>query len=135
MAKVLYYNIDDNLDYEKSLLEEWGVKDIELIEIKDSEGTKNFISHINEVQAEGLVVEYEQVTSEVMDNCPTLKQVSLQSIGFNNVDIAGATTHGISVTNIPGFCAEEVSVHAIGMMIDLVRKITFYDKSVRSGWG
>ena len=34
MAKVLYYNIDDNLDYEKSLLEEWGVKDIELIEIK-----------------------------------------------------------------------------------------------------
>ena len=133
MAKVLYYNIDDNLDYEKSLLDEWGVKDIELIEIKDSEGTKNFISHINEVQAEGLVVEYEQVTSEVMDNCPTLKQVSLQSIGFNNVDIAGATAHGISVTNIPGFCAEEVSVHAIGMMIDLVRKITFYDKSVRSG--
>ena len=133
MAKVLYYNIDDNLDYENSLLKEWGITDIDLIEIKDPEGTKNFVSHINEVQAEGLVVEYEQVTSEVMDSCPTLKQVSLQSIGYNNVDISAATKRGISVTNIPGFCAEEVSVHAIGLMIDLVRKITFFDKTVRAG--
>lgn len=133
MAKVLYYNIDDNLDYENSLLKEWGVTDIELIEIKDSEGTKNFIPHLNETQADGLVVEYEQVTKEVMDACPALKQVSLQSIGYNNVDTKAASAHGISVTNIPGFCAEEVSVHAIGLMIDLVRKITFFDKKVREG--
>ena len=133
MAKVLYYNIDDNLDYENSLLKEWGISDIELIEIKDPKGTENFVSHINEVKAEGLVVEYESVTAEVMDSCPTLKQVSLQSIGYNNVDIKAATKKGISVTNIPGFCAEEVSVHAIGMLIDLVRKISFYDRTVRSG--
>ena len=133
MAKVLYYNIDDNLDYENSLLKEWGISDIELIEIKDPKGTENFVSHINEVKAEGLVVEYESVTVEVMDSCPTLKQVSLQSIGYNNVDIKAATEKGISVTNIPGFCAEEVSVHAIGMLIDLVRKISFYDRTVRSG--
>ena len=133
MAKVLYYNIDDNLDYENSLLKEWGISDIELIEIKDPKGTENFVSHINEVKAEGLVVEYESVTAEVMDSCPTLKQVSLQSIGYNNVDIKAATEKGISVTNIPGFCAEEVSVHAIGMLIDLVRKISFYDRTVRSG--
>lgn len=133
MAKVLYYNIDDNLDYENSLLNEWGVTDMELVEIKDAEGTKNFISHLNATQADGLVVEYEQVTKEVMDACPALKQVSLQSIGYNNVDTKAATAHGISVTNIPGFCAEEVSVHAIGLMIDLVRKITFFDKKVREG--
>lgn len=133
MAKVLYYNIDDNLDYENKLLKEWGISDIELIEIKDPDGTANFVSHLNETEAEGLVVEYEQVTKEVMDACPSLKQVSLQSIGYNNVDIKAATEHGISVTNIPGFCAEEVAVHAIGLMIDLVRKITFFDKSVRAG--
>ncbi len=133
MAKVLYYNIDDNLDYENSLLKKWGITDMELIEVKDPNGNENFVSHINEVQAEGLVVEYEQVTGEVMDQCPTLKQVSLQSIGYNNVDITSATAHGIAVTNIPGFCAEEVSVHAIGLLIDLVRKITFFDKSVRAG--
>lgn len=133
MAKVLYYNIDDNLDYENKLLKEWGVEDVELIEIKDPKGTENFVDHINETKADGLVVEYEQVTKEVMDKCPNLKIISLQSIGYNNVDIAAATEKKIAVTNIPGFCAEEVSVHAIGLMIDLVRKITFFDKSVRAG--
>lgn len=133
MAKVLYFNIDDNLDYENSLLKEWNVNDIELIEIKDKEYKKDFVSHVKDSEADGLVVEYEQVTKEVMDQLPDLKIVSLQSIGYNNVDTKAATEHGICVTNIPGFCAEEVAVHAIGFMIDLVRKITFYDKSVRSG--
>jgi D-3-phosphoglycerate dehydrogenase len=133
MAKVLYFNIDDNLDYENSLLKEWRVSDIELIELKDKEYKKSFIDYVNDSEAEGLVVEYEQVTNEVMDQLPNLKIVSLQSIGYNNVDIPSATRHGICITNIPGFCAEEVSVHAIGFMIDLVRKITYFDKSVRSG--
>lgn len=133
MAKVLYYNIDDNLDYENQLLTEWGISDMELIEVKDPKGAETFVSHINETGADGIVVEYEEVTKEVMDQCPNLKQVSLQSIGYNCVDIDAATRHEIAVTNIPGFCAEEVSVHAIGFMIDLVRKITFYDRTVRDG--
>ena len=133
MAKVLYFNIDDNLDYENSLLKEWGINDLELIEIKDKDYKKDFISHINDSGADGLVVEYEQVTEDVMNKCPNLKIVSLQSIGYNNVDIPSATKHGICVTNIPGFCAEEVAVHAVGFLIDLVRKNTYLDKSVRAG--
>ena len=46
MAKVLYFNIDDNLDYENSLLEEWGIKDIELIEKKDKEYKKSFLGSV-----------------------------------------------------------------------------------------
>ncbi len=133
MAKVLYFNIDDTLEYENSLLKEWGVTDIELIEIKDKEYKKSFVDYVNDSDAEGLVVEYDPVTKEVIEQTPKIKIVSLQSIGYNNVDIKAATEHGLCVTNIPGFCAEEVSVHAVGMMIDLVRKISFYDRSVRAG--
>lgn len=133
MAKVLYFNIDDNLDYENKLLKEWGIEDIELIEIKDKEYKKSFEDYVHDSGAEGLVVEYEQVTNEVMDKCPDLKIVSLQSIGYNNVDIAAATAHRICVTNIPGFCADEVALHAVGMAIDLARKITFFDRSVQQG--
>lgn len=133
MAKVLYFNIDDNLDYENQLLKEWEIEDVELIEVKDKEYKKDFISHINDTEADGLVVEYEQVTEEVLERCPNLKIVSLQSIGYNNVDIPAATAHKVCVTNIPGFCAEEVAVHAVGFLIDLVRKITFYDRTVRAG--
>ena len=130
MPKVVYFNIDDNLDYENSLLKKWGVSDLELVEIKDKTSGK-FTEYLQE--ADGLVVEYEQVTKAVMEKCPKLKIVAVQSIGTNNLDKPGATELNICLTNAPGFCAEEVAVHAVGMTIDLVRKITFYDKSIRAG--
>ena len=133
MAKVLYFNIDDNLDYENALLKEWGIDDLELIEIKDKEYKKTFGECVRDTGAEGLVVEYEQVTKEVMDMAPELKIVSLQSIGYNCVDIDAATEHNICVTNIPGFCADEVALHSVGFAIDLARKITFFDRTVQSG--
>ena len=133
MAKVLYFNIDDNLDYENALLKEWGIDDLELIEIKDKEYKKTFGEYVRDTGAEGLVVEYEQVTKEVMDMAPELKIVSLQSIGYNCVDIDAATEHNICVTNIPGFCADEVALHSVGFAIDLARKITFFDRTVQSG--
>lgn len=133
MAKVLYFNIDDTLEYEKKLLQEWGITDIELMEIKDKEYKKTFGEYVRDSGAEGLVVEYDKVTKEVMDMCPELKIVSLQSIGYNNVDISSATDHHICVTNIPGFCADEVALHSVGFAIDLARKITYFDRTVQSG--
>lgn len=131
MKKVLYYNIDDNLDYENSLLKEWGIDNLELVEVKDKDGKKTFVEYAKDF--EGVVVEYQQMTKEVIESLPKLEIISLQSIGYNNVDIDAATSNGICVTNIPGFCSEEVSLHTIGMLIDLVRKITFLDRSVRKG--
>lgn len=133
MAKVLYFNIDDTLEYENGLLKDWGVDDIELIELKDKAYKKSFGEYVRDTKAEGLVVEYETVTNEVMEMCPDLKIVSLQSIGYNNVDIPAATKHNICVTNIPGFCADEVALHTVGFAIDLARKITFYDRAVQNG--
>lgn len=131
MKKVLYYNIDDNLDYENSLLKEWNVDNLELVEVKDKEGKKSFVEYAKDF--DGVVVEYQQMTKEVIESLPNLKIITLQSIGYNNVDIDAATKNGVCVTNIPGFCTEEVALHTIGMIIDLTRKITFLDRSVRTG--
>lgn len=130
MPDAVYYNIDGGLDYENNLLREWHVSDLRLIGITER-NHDNFIGDIS--GADGLVVEYEQVTHTVQESCPHLKCIALQSIGYNNIDIQAATRLGICVTNAPGFCAEEVALHAIGLIIDLTRKITFFDKSVRSG--
>lgn len=129
--KVLYYNIDDNLDYENSLLKEWGIDNLELVEVKDKEGKKSFIEYAYDF--DGVVVEYQQMTKEIISSLPNLRIITLQSIGYNNVDISAATQNNVCVTNIPGFCTEEVALHTIGMIIDLVRKITFLDRSVRKG--
>lgn len=133
MAKVLYYNVPDTLDYERGLLREWGVDDVELMEIKDPEHEKDFGASLAASGADGLVVIYEDVTREILESCPNLKIISLQSIGYNNIDIQAATDHGVCVTNVPGYCAEEVATHAVGMAIALARKITFLDRDVREG--
>ncbi|MQN01010.1 MAG: C-terminal binding protein [Lachnospiraceae bacterium] len=133
MSKVLYFNIADNLDYENKKLSEWGIDDVELIEIKDKDYKKSFGEYLRDTGADGVVVEYDQVTREVIEMCPNLKIVSLQSIGYNNIDVDAATEHKICVCNIPGFCAPEVALHTVAMTLDLARKITFYDRSVQNG--
>ncbi|MDR1572608.1 MAG: C-terminal binding protein [Clostridiales Family XIII bacterium] len=132
--KVVYYNVDDTLDFENSLLKEWGADDIELVEVKNGEDRDKPEAFLEATKgAEGVVVEYFQITKDVLAKAEGLRIVSLQAIGVSNVDIAAATEHGVCVTNSPGFCTEEVALHTVGMMIDCVRKITFHDRNVRSG--
>jgi len=131
--KAVYFNIDGDLGYEHALLEEWGVADrLELAEVKTADNAADtFVAAAQD--ADGAVVEYFEVTREVLERLPRLKVVSLQAIGVSNVDLAAASDHGVAVTNTPGFCSEDVALHTVGMLIDLVRKISFLDRSVRAG--
>jgi D-3-phosphoglycerate dehydrogenase len=132
--KVVYYNIDGSLDFENGLLKEWGADDIELVDVKnggDRDKPEAFLDATKD--ADGVVVEYFQVTKDVLAQMKNTKIIALQAIGYSNVDVEAATENGILVTNSPGFCTEEVAIHTIGMLIDCARKLTFFDKSVRAG--
>ena len=109
VARIVYFNVGNTLEYENSLLKDWGVKDLELVRIQDKEKKKDFLTHVKELKADGLVIDYEPITKDVMDQLPDLKIISMLSIGYNNVDIGEATKHGICVTNISGYCVEEVA--------------------------
>lgn len=130
-CRVVYYNIVDTLDYEKGLLEKWGVEGLELIDVKDRDSGKTFADYAE--KADGAVVEYEPVTRAVLEKLDRCKIIALQSIGYNNIDLPTATERGICVTNAPGFCTEDVALHCVGMMIDLARNITKFDRRVRAG--
>ncbi|MDR2132362.1 MAG: C-terminal binding protein [Clostridiales Family XIII bacterium] len=134
MKKVVYYNTDDALDFENGLLKEWGVEDIALVDFKNGEDRDKPEAFLEAVEsADGVVVEFFQITRDVLSKMKRTKIIALQAIGYSNVDIEAATENGICVTNSPGFCTEEVAIHTIGMMIDCVRKLTFLDRSVRAG--
>jgi D-3-phosphoglycerate dehydrogenase len=132
--RVVYYDIDDTLDFESALLKEWGIDDIELVEVHNSDGRPEPEAFWEVAgDADGVVVEYFRITRNVLAKMNNLKIVAVQAIGYNNVDLAAATEKGICVTNSPGFCTEEVAIHTIGMLIDCVRSISFLDRSVRAG--
>jgi D-3-phosphoglycerate dehydrogenase len=54
-------------------------------------------------------------------------------IGTDPIDVAAATTHGVCVVNVPSYCEEEVSDHALALLLSLARRVCSYDRSVRRG--
>jgi D-3-phosphoglycerate dehydrogenase len=134
MSRVVYYNISGALDFENELLKKWGVKDLELIEVKNGDDRDKPGAFLKAVEGcQGIVVEYFEVTRDVFSNLKGVKIIAVQGIGYSNVDVKAATDFGLAITNTPGFCTEEVAIHTVGLLIDCVRKITFLDRSVRFG--
>ncbi len=86
--------------------------------------------------ADGLIVQWVKITSEVMDKMPKCKVISRYGIGVDMVDIAAATAHGIMVTNVPDYCIEEVSTHTLAFMLSLNRHLWQHHQHVKAGkWG
>ena len=56
--------------------------------------------------------------------------------GYDNIDIKAATTRGIPVSNVPDFCMDEVSDHAMAFILAAGRKIIQGQNAVKDGkWG
>lgn len=56
--------------------------------------------------------------------------------GFNHIDHEAATDQGVMVVNSAGFCSEEVSNHAITMLLACAKKLTILNDLVKAGrWG
>ena len=53
--------------------------------------------------------------------------------GVDRVDVAAATERGIWVTNGPRYAVDEVSSHAIALLLAVARKIVAADRAVRAG--
>jgi D-3-phosphoglycerate dehydrogenase len=62
--------------------------------------------------------------------------VARTGIGVDTVDMPTATALGIIVTNVPDYCIDEVSDHALALLLSLTRKVVSATAAVRAGgWG
>ena len=68
-----------------------------------------------------------------LDGTETLQVVGRAGIGVDNVDVAAATENGITVVNVPDYALEEVSTHALALLLACVRAVPAYDRSVKAG--
>lgn len=84
-------------------------------------------------QADGLLVTYARVTGDIIRQLEKCRIIARFGIGVDNVDVAAATERGIVVTNVPDYCIEEVSDHALALMLALVRKVCQANTLVQSG--
>jgi len=84
--------------------------------------------------AEGLIVDAATpVTREVLERAESLEVVGRAGIGVDNVDVAAASAEGVVVVNVPDYAIEEVSTHALALLLACVRKVGVYDAQVKTG--
>ena len=70
---------------------------------------------------------------ETLNNC---RLIAGTQIGYDTFDIESATVRGILVTNVPGYCVEEVSDHAMALVLACARQVVALNDAARHGeWG
>jgi len=85
---------------------------------------------LNCADADALLVTYASINRRVIDSLKKCQVISVYAIGLDMVDVQAATEAGIRVTNVPGYCIEEVCDHAMALLLTAARKVLFYHQSV-----
>ena len=100
----------------RSILEEAGN---EVVLLEKYAGEDELVAAVADVDA--MIIRSDKVTARVLDAAPKLKIVVRAGAGFDNVDLAAATAHGVVVENTPGQNSNAVAELAIAMMIYMSR--------------
>jgi D-3-phosphoglycerate dehydrogenase len=82
--------------------------------------------------ANGILVDLLPVTKRAVERLPNCKSIVLYSAGYDYVDYVAATERGITVSNMPDYCVEEVADHAIAMALALARKLFQANSDVKN---
>lgn len=98
----------ENAGYELVLLEKYAAKADLLAAVAD---------------ADALIIRSDKVDAEVLDAAKQLKIVVRAGAGYDNVDLATATAHGVCVENTPGQNSNAVAELVFGMAVMAVRNM------------
>ena len=84
-------------------------------------------------QADGILANLFPLTAEIIESLTACRVISRYGVGYDNVDVAAATRKGNWVARVPDYAAEEVSDHALALLLGCARKIPYRDRRIREG--
>ncbi|MFT4174181.1 MAG: C-terminal binding protein [Rhodocyclaceae bacterium] len=80
-----------------------------------------------------LLIQYAPMTRRVLERLPRCQAIVRYGVGVDTVDLAAASALNIKVCNVPDYGTQEVSDHALALMLCLTRKIAFANERVKRG--
>ncbi|MFC7212605.1 C-terminal binding protein [Saliphagus sp. GCM10025334] len=86
-----------------------------------------------EWEADALLNQYAPVDATVFEAAPSVRVVARYGRGVDNVNVNDATDHGVFVASVPAYCTDEVSTHALALLLACQRNVVGYDRSIKSG--
>jgi len=75
-------------------------------------------------------------TRRVISELSRCRAIHNIGAGYEKIDVAAATDHGICVSFAGDYCAEEVAEHTLALLLTCARRVVRLDRAVRKGlWG
>src|SRR5499433_406017 len=83
--------------------------------------------------ADAILVTYAKLPRDLLRQLTRCKAIGRFGLGVDNIDIAAAAELGITVTYVPDYCMQEVSDHAMALLLALARKVPFSNRLAQGG--
>ncbi|MFC1983700.1 C-terminal binding protein [Chloroflexota bacterium] len=74
-----------------------------------------------------------QITRRVLEALPKCKVIVRYGVGFDTIDVDAATDNGVVVVNVPDLFPEEVSNHAIALLLACAKKMVPFNNLMKQG--
>ena len=84
-------------------------------------------------EADGILCRRLEVSAVMIKGFSRCKILLRYGVGTDNVDVDAATAAGIIVGHVPSYCIDEVSTHAIALLLACVRKLVVTNEKVQRG--
>ena len=84
-------------------------------------------------RADAILNNWRPISATLLEAAPRCLVVSRYGIGVDNIAVERATELGIVVANVPGFCVDEVSDHAMALLLACGRRLPALSEAVRRG--
>lgn len=119
------YEFED-LRYEKAILDQ----EVELVKA-NCKTEDEVIAECHD--ADGVINLYAPITSRVINELTNCKIITRYGVGVDTIDLSAATEKGICIGNVPDYGIDEVSDHALTLIMSLLRKVTTSNQIVKNG--
>lgn len=83
--------------------------------------------------ADAILVDYSPITRNVIAALERCRVIGKYSVGVDSIDLGAATEKGIIVANVPDYCIDEVSDHALLLLLASARKLHIVASAVKDG--
>lgn len=79
---------------------------------------------------------YASIPKQTIDRLEHCKAIAVYGGGYDRIDIEAAREKGIMVTNVQGYCAEDIADYVMAAMYRFNKKLDFFNDNLGNGlWG
>lgn len=115
----------------EELVERYAAKGCDFVVYPDrKEDEQTLVERMKD--ADVVIVSNIRLSREVLEQCPKLKFLNVAFTGLDHIDQDYCREKGIVIRNASGYATQAVAELAVGLMLDVYRKITSFDASTRN---